>query len=166
MVLLLGAMGFVLLSVAMDVSYDPGSPQSSTSIAEAQERKTLIAELTPSKHAFSVARTTGKLKQVWIERNWGYQPHGLLDRLMDVHPTTLLPGQALVITFEGDSSIENHFVRWEFAITGGEGGSFGGASQAIWLEDSASIPTKLLVRERIRPHNSQSATVDSMTLRR
>ena len=158
------AVGYILLAFAMDISYDPGTTRSSHSVAEAIGRKTFVSQLRPNKQVFAVAGNLGILKEVWIERNWGYQPHGLLNRLLNVHPTALMQGTSLVIRFEGNSCIKTHLIRWEFGLSNGGGGTFGGGSQAVPLEESSTLPGKLYVRERFGEYNSQLATVDSITL--
>ena len=164
MIPVLLVVGYILRAFAMDISYDSGTTQSSYSVAEAVERKTLVSQLKPSKQVFAVAGNSGTLKEVWIERNWGYQPHGLLDRLLNIHPTALMSGASLIIRFEGDSSIKTHLIRWEFALSSGGGGTFGGGSQAIPLEENFPLPVKLYVLERFGHYNSQKASVDSITL--
>ena len=118
----------------------------------------------PSKQSIAVARNSGVLKEVWIERNWGYQPYGLLDRLLNIHPTALMPGTSLVIRFEGDGSIKSHLIQWEFGLSSGGGGTFGGGSQAIPLEENFPLPGKLYVRERFGGQDAQLAIVDSLML--
>lgn len=157
--------GYVMLAYGMDTSYDAGTNQSSISIEEANERKTLVIRLNIDRKDFSVNRNRGRIKGIWIERNWGYQPHGLVDRMLNVHPATILPGKSLVIRFEGDSLVQSHLIRWEFYLKSGGDGSFGGGSQSISLDERASMPSKLYVRERLRPYNLQLVAVDSMALR-
>ncbi len=157
--------GYVLLAYGMDISYDAGTNQSSFSIEEARERKTLIAQLNLDRKGFSVGVNGGIIREIWIEKNWGYQPHGLADRILNVHPTAIRPGSELVVKFEGDSLIKSHLIKWEFCLKSSGGEGFGGGRQTLPLDDRAPMPGKLYVRERLEPYDSQSAITDSVTLR-
>ena len=133
------SMTFDLFEIWMDTSYDPGTEHASSSVAEAQQRNTLIKKLRLAKTAFKVAGATGKIKEAWVEKSWGYLPHGLPYRLRDIHPTTLMGGKMLGVKFSGDAA-QKAFLDWEFSTRRrSEGGEFNQGNQAIWLKPDQPV---------------------------
>lgn len=162
--------GYILLAYSLDISYDPNTEQAAGSSSEAEKHGTLVKRLIPQKAIFHTSTQSGEqgtIEDIWTEKGWHYNPHGLLDRICGMHPTALTGNTVLVVRFSGKSAFDYGGIgNWEFSLDStAAGGTFGKGYQMMPLRANITAPTKLYVVRAPLDQSKPTVIVDNIKLR-